>query len=163
MSKPYLPWWRGERGEWYAALQLALILLVVFGPSTLAGYPKWPVFTTCFRISGASLMAWGVVLGAAALRRLHPSITASGALKPEGALVTSGPYRFVRHPVYTAQMLLTFGWSLALGGWLTSLYAIALIVVLNFKSLKEERRLLQRFPEYRDYQSRTRKFVPFIY
>ena len=163
MSKSHLPWWRGERGEWYAALQLALILLVVFGPSTLAGYPKWPVFTTCLRISGASLMVCGVVLGAAALRRLRPSITASGALKPEGALVTSGPYRFVRHPVYTAQMLLTFGWSLALGGWLTSLYAIALIVVLNFKSLKEERRLLQRFPEYRDYQSRTRKFVPFIY
>jgi protein-S-isoprenylcysteine O-methyltransferase Ste14 len=163
MSKSHLRWWRGERGEWYAAFQLALILLVVFGPSTLAGYPKWPVFTRCFRISGASLMVCGVVLGAAALRRLRPSITASGALKPEGALVTSGPYRFVRHPVYIAQMLLTFGWSLALGGWLTSLYAIGLIVVLNFKSLKEERRLLQRFPEYRDYQSRTRKFVPFIY
>jgi protein-S-isoprenylcysteine O-methyltransferase Ste14 len=117
MSKSHLPWWRGERGEWYAALQLALILLVVFGPSTLTGYPKWPVFTTYFRISGAGLMVCGVVLGAAALRRLRPSITASGALKPEGALVTSGPYRFVRHPVYTAQMLLTFGWSLALGGW----------------------------------------------
>jgi protein-S-isoprenylcysteine O-methyltransferase Ste14 len=163
MSKSHLPWWRGERGEWYAALQLALILLVVFGPSTLTGYPKWPGFTTSFRISGAGLMVCGVVLGAAALRRLRPSITASGALKPEGALVTSGPYRFVRHPIYTAQMLLTFGWSLALGGWLTSLCAIALIVVVNFKSLKEERRLLQRFPEYRAYQARTRKFVPFIY
>jgi protein-S-isoprenylcysteine O-methyltransferase Ste14 len=163
MSKSHLPWWRGERGEWYAALQLALILLVVFGPSTLAGFPKWPLFTIFFRIAGASLMVGGVVLGAAALRHLRLSITTSGALKAEGALVTNGPYRFVRHPLYTAQILLTFGWSLALGGWLTAVYAIALSVVLNFKSLKEERRLLQRFPEYRDYQSRTRKFVPLIY
>jgi hypothetical protein len=65
MPKSHLPWWRGERGEWYVALQLALIFLVVFGPSTLAGYPKWPVLTTFFRISGASLMVCGVVLGAA--------------------------------------------------------------------------------------------------
>ena len=163
MSKSRSPWWRGERGEWYEALQIALMLLVVLGPSTLAGYPKWPVFTTFFRISGASLIVGGVVLGAVALRRLRPSLTASGALKPEGTLVTSGPYRFVRHPVYTAQLLFTFGWSLALGGWLTALYALALSVVLNFKALLEERRLVQRFPEYRDYQARTRKFVPFIY
>ena len=163
MSKSHLPWWRGERGEWYAALQLALILLVVFGPTTLAGYPNWPAFTTFFRISGACLMVFGVVIGAASLMRLRPSVTSSGALKPEGALVTGGPYRFVCHPVYTAQMLLTFGWSLAFGGWLTALYAIALSLVLHFKALKEERRLLQRFPEYRDYLSRTRRFVPFIY
>ena len=60
-------------------------------------------------------------------------------------------------------MLFAFGWSLALGGWLTAQYAVALSVILTFKSLYEERRLLQRFPEYQVYQSRTRKFVPFVY
>lgn len=143
--------------------QGALILLVLFGPSTLVGCPKWPGIPTLFHISGTILMIGGVVLGVVALRHLHPSITASGALKPDGALVTSGPYHFVRHPVYTAQMLFAFGWSLALGGWLTAQYAMALSVLLAFKSLYEERRLLQRFPEYQDYQSQTRKFVPFIY
>lgn len=163
MSKSHLPWWRGERGEWYEVLQFAFILLLLFGPSTLAGYPKWPLPTTFLLIAGASLMVCAVILGVTALRHLSHSITAFGGLKPEGTLVTSGPYRLVRHPVYTAQILLALGWSLAFGGWLTALYTIALSVALNFKSLMEERRLLQRFPEYRDYQSRTRKFVPFIY
>ncbi len=163
MSKPHFPWWRGKRGEWYEVLQFVLILLLVFGPSTLPGYSKWPGLITFLHILGAILMVGGIVLGVIALKRLRPSITSSGGLKPEGALVTGGPYRFIRHPVYTAQMLFAFGWSLAIGGWLTALYAIALSVVLNFKSLFEERRLLARFPEYRDYQSRTRKFVPFIY
>jgi protein-S-isoprenylcysteine O-methyltransferase Ste14 len=108
-------------------------------------------------------MIGGIVLGVASLRRLRPSLTASGALKPGGALVTAGPYRLVRHPVYTAQILFAFGWALALGGWLTALCATALSALLNFKALMEERRLLQRFTEYRDYQARTRMLIPFIY
>ncbi len=163
MSTSRIPWWRGQRGEWYVALQAALILLLIAGPSTVAGYPKWPGYINFIRISGACLMVGGLVLGVVALRLLRPSLTASGALKPGGTLVTSGPYRLVRHPVYTAQMLLALGWSLAWGGWLTALYAIALGVLLNFKSLLEERRLLQRFPEYQEYRARTRRFVPYIY
>jgi protein-S-isoprenylcysteine O-methyltransferase Ste14 len=163
MPQTHNPWWRGKRGEWYEVLQFALILLLVVGPSTLPGYSKWPDFTRLWRISGASLMVGGVVLGVVALKHLRSSLTALGGLKPQGTLVTSGPYRFVRHPVYVAQILLGLGWSLAFGGWLTSLYALALGVLLNFKSVYEERRLLQRFPEYQEYQSRTWKFIPFIY
>ncbi len=144
-------------------LQLALTLLVVFGPSTLGSYPKWPALVALLRVSGAALTVCGAVLGVAALKRLRPSIMDSGSLKPDGTLVTSGPYRFVRHPVYAAQILLAAGWSLAFGGWLTSLFAIALMLVLDRKASMEERRLLQRFPTYRDYQSRTRKLVPFVY
>lgn len=159
MSKSQLPWWRGTRGEWYEILQIVLILLVVFGPATLAGYPKWPASTPYLSILGVSLLVSGIALGAIAIKRLQ----SSGALKPGGALLTDGPYQHIRHPLYTAQMFFAFGWALALGGWLTTLYALLLTIVLNFKSLMEERRLLQRFPEYRDYQSRTKKFVSFIY
>src|SRR5574341_1310694 len=70
MPQAHTPWWRGERGEWYVVLQLALLLLVVFGPSTLPGYPQWPGSTRLWRISGATLMVCGVVLGAVALRPL---------------------------------------------------------------------------------------------
>ena len=163
MPQAHSPWWRGERGEWYVVLQFALFLLVVLGPSTWPGYPHWPGSTRLWRISGATLLVWGVVLGAVALRYLRPSLTAAGGLKPKGALVASGPYRLVRHPLYAAQILLGLGWSLALGGWLTALYAVALGVLLSFKSSLEERRLVQRFPEYQAYQSRTWKLIPFIY
>jgi protein-S-isoprenylcysteine O-methyltransferase Ste14 len=158
MSKSQRPSRRS--GYWVVVLHFALILLLVLGPTTVA---KWPRFTPSFRIAGVGLMVGGIVFGAVSLRRLRPSLTKFGALKPEGALVTAGPYRLVRHPVYTAQILFPLGWSLALGGWLTVLYALTLSVLLNFKALMEERRLLHRFTEYRDYQARTRMFVPFIY
>lgn len=163
MTMARSPWWRGERGEWYEVLQFALLFLLVIGPSTWPGYPKWPGFTRRLRISGACLMVAGVVLGAVALKYLRPSLTARGGLKPQGALVTSGPYRAVRHPVYAAQVLVAMGWSLSMGGWLRLLYAMALGVLLNAKASHEERRLLQRFPAYREYESRTWKFVPFVY
>ncbi len=163
MPQTHSPWWRGERGEWYEVLQFALLFLLILGPSTWPGYPPWPGATGLWRISGAILMVGGIVLGVVALKYLRPSLTAAGGLKPNGALVTSGPYRLVRHPLYAAQILFGLGWALALGGWLTSLYAIALGILLNFKSSMEERRLLHRFPEYREYRSHTWKLIPFIY
>ncbi len=163
MSKARTPWWRGERGEWYEVLQFVLLFLIVFGPSTPPGSPQWPGSTRLLRISGIGLIAGGVALGAVALKHLRSSLTPMGGLKPDGALVTSGPYSVVRHPLYAAQILLGVGWSLAIAGWLTALYAVALGVLLNFKAALEERRLLQRFPAYRDYKSHTWKFLPFIY
>ena len=77
--------------------------------------------------------------------------------------MTSGPFRFIRHPVYTAQMMLTLGWSLAVGGWPTGACAVALTFVLAFKARGEERRLSKAFSEYGDYRAATRRFIPFIY
>jgi protein-S-isoprenylcysteine O-methyltransferase Ste14 len=48
-------------------------------------------------------------------------------------------------------------------GWLTIVYAAALFVLFDVKSRREERWLVQKFPEYRDYQRRVRKLVPFVY
>jgi protein-S-isoprenylcysteine O-methyltransferase Ste14 len=160
MSKSHRSWWPSDLGHWLVALQFVLILLVLLSPVTVLSSTR---FSAAFRLAGVGLMVGGIVLGAESLRRLRPSLTASGALKSEGTLVTSGPYRLVRHPVYTAQMLFTLGWSLAFGGWLTAICALLLAILLNFKGLGEERRLLQRFPEYREYRTRTRRFIPLIY
>lgn len=78
-------------------------------------------------------------------------------------LVTRGPYRWVRHPMYVALLLAMAGIvaeapnGLLPGAWGT------LLLVLNFKAALEERLLQQRWPEYADYRARTWRFIPWIW
>jgi protein-S-isoprenylcysteine O-methyltransferase Ste14 len=72
-------------------------------------------------------------------------------------------YRVVRHPMYCGAILAAFGWALLSHGWLTILYAAAAFVFIDVKVRREEKWLLERFPEYEGYQRRVRKFVPFVY
>jgi protein-S-isoprenylcysteine O-methyltransferase Ste14 len=77
-------------------------------------------------------------------------------------LVTTGPYAYVRHPLYFALQLFAFACAL---GWNTPVHwaaAGALAVVLHQKALREESLLHERFPEYRAYAVRTRRFIPFV-
>jgi protein-S-isoprenylcysteine O-methyltransferase Ste14 len=160
MSKSQGGWWPTDLAHWLVLLQGAVIFFVLLGPAVELPATR---FSASFRPAGVGLMLCGFVLGVEALRRLRTSITAAGGLKSDGTLVTSGPYRRIRHPVYTAQMLVSFGWSLAVGGWLTALCALLLSILLYFKALGEERRLLLRFSEYHDYKVHTRRFIPFIF
>ena len=92
------------------------------------------------------------------LRSFHAS-----ANPTEGGLVTSGPYRFIRHPIYTG--VCVFVWAGAIGN--RSLPGAAMAAVLTagaiVRMLCEERLVTQRYPEYRDYASRTKRMVPFVF
>jgi len=78
-------------------------------------------------------------------------------------LVTGGPYRRVRHPMYVALLLAMAGIAAeAPNGLLLGMWA-ALLLVLNFKAALEERLLQQRWPEYADYRARTWRFIPWIW
>jgi len=80
----------------------------------------------------------------------------------EGGLVTSGPYAVLRHPIYAAVLYFTWAtvanhpWRLVVaGGLLITAGAIARMLI-------EERMLVARYPEYRDYMRRTRRVVPYV-
>lgn len=84
-------------------------------------------------------------------------------LKHKSILVTSGPYRVIRHPMYASVLLVTLMLVanhltlLRLGFWLV------LLIDLHFKFLYEENLLLKKYSEYMDYKKKTKRLIPFVY
>jgi protein-S-isoprenylcysteine O-methyltransferase Ste14 len=157
-------WWTGKRGEWYVIVQAVLMLLVLVGPRTFPGGPEWsPPFAPQRQVIGAILVAAGGAFFLAALLRLGSALTPLPYPKEGAALVQTGPFSLVRHPIYCGGLTASFGVALVVSGWLTFLYVAALFVLLDIKSRQEERWLAQKFPDYSAYQRRVRKLIPFLY
>ena len=105
----------------------------------------------------------GVLLLLSGLLRLGPNLTPLPYPTAGATLIQSGPYRFVRHPMYAGGIAIAYGWSLFVCGWLTLVYATILFAFLDVKATREERWLTSRFPDYPAYQRRVRKLIPFIH
>ena len=158
------PWWKGTHGEWFVVAQVALIVLVFFGPRNIPSWPRWtPPFTWLGSIGGGIILLAGILLLAVAIFRLGPNLTPVPYPKDEGVLIETGPYRLVRHPMYCGGILIAFGWGLLVHGWLTLGYAIIMLVFFDFKSHREEQWLKAKFSGYGEYQKRVRKLIPFVY
>jgi len=104
------------------------------------------------------------IIGAIGVCYALRSLGRSFAVLPEArALVTSGPYRWVRHPIYTLHIVTLFGTMLPRIGPA----AIALLALGVFgeclRAGNEERALRRAFPEYEAYQKRSWRFIPWVY
>ena len=158
------PWWKGSRGEWYVAVQIVLIALVLLGPRKVSGHPGWPFpFPQACGAVGIVLMITGGALLVAGLAALGRGLTPLPYPKEGAALIQTGPYAVVRHPMYSGGILFGLGWALHVQGWLTLGYVVALFVLLDVKSRREEKWLADKFSNYAAYQRRVRKLIPFIY
>jgi protein-S-isoprenylcysteine O-methyltransferase Ste14 len=84
------------------------------------------------------------------------------SLKQDAELVTTGPYAYVRHPIYTGMILAVFGTALVVVWW-----AIAFVIVVGYftwAGKREEKIMLNEFPNsYPDYMKRTKMLIPFVF
>jgi protein-S-isoprenylcysteine O-methyltransferase Ste14 len=162
--KPNGNWWRGQRGEWYVVAQTVLFVLVAAGPATVWGWPGRP-FPGGHLMSavGVILIAGGAALAIAGARKHGPGLTALPYPREGGTVLFTGPYRIVRHPIYSGAVFVAFGWAFVSHGWLTLVYAALLFLLFDVKARREERWLVEKFPSYAAYRRRVRKLVPFLY
>lgn len=126
--------------------------------------PAWTVDASLVTIA-LSTCALGFAVRTWAVVTLGRFFTVDVAIREGHALVTTGPFRFVRHPSYTGLVLLFVGWSLTFGQALS----VAALLVPTFLALAyrihvEEIALTRAFgASYDAYRARTKRLVPFAY
>lgn len=138
--------------------QLILFFIILFvSPITPIG------FLVAARIAALGFLIFGLIIVIVAFFQLGKSFTPFVVPTETGALVTTGLYGIVRHPMYLGVMLLAIGWSLYWASLIGLFLTIILFIVLNQKANKEERLLTKKYPAYKAYQARVKKMIPFIY
>ena len=105
----------------------------------------------------------GLVLSIFAAFNLGKNLTPLPCPKDDAQLVRTGLYRFVRHPIYFGVLMVALGWLLMYPYVLILVYVVALLIFFDLKTRREEVWLLERFPEYLDYQSSVKKLIPWVY
>lgn len=115
------------------------------------------------RVLGALAFAGGVALYRAGGRALGEALSPFTQPRPGAPLVTQGPYRYLRHPMYLGQMLVAVGAPLVLGARWTLTLALADVLLLGCRMLRDEEALARTFPEYSRYAARTKRILPYVY
>lgn len=115
------------------------------------------------RWAGAAMVVAGGLLAERALAHLGRNVTPTALPRSDATLVTSGPYRHVRHPLYTSGMLSLPGFALLTGSWPVAAGGFLALLTLAVRTRREERLLVERFGDaYRTYAARTPRYLPRI-
>ena len=139
------------------ALQFALLAWLAVKAAAGLAAGRLPV-------DAAIAAAAAIALGLWALSANRPGNFNIRPLPREGGhLVQHGPYRWIRHPMYSALLLAGIAAARLSGDGVSWLILLALAVLLRIKAGVEERGMIERHPAYRDYQGRTHRFVPGLY
>jgi len=120
---------------------------------------------TVVEIAGAILYVTGCLLMAGALMTLGWNYQLGGsAPRPEDRLIVRGPYKLIRHPMYTAAVIISLGLAWLVQSWaLVGVFLIYAALVLLLIPFEEERLCATYGDAYGAYQRRTRKLIPFVY
>lgn len=138
--------------------------LLVAAQFALIGWLIWPLTPQVWSLPALALLACAVALGVWTLFHNRPgNFNIRPEPKTSGRLVTGGPYRYLRNPMYSAVLLFAAAEVLAYRDLWKIACWVALAAVLLAKAMLEERGLRALFPDYAAYAKRVRRFIPGLF
>lgn len=116
-------------------------------------------------VIGTAMIVAGSLLRRHCWRMLGTSFTGDVRARPDQTIIESGAYRWVRHPSYTAGILMNVGIGAALGSWLSiALMILGTVGAYLYRMAVEERMLLAVVGDpYRQFMSTRKRLIPFVY
>jgi protein-S-isoprenylcysteine O-methyltransferase Ste14 len=112
---------------------------------------------------GAVLVAAGIGYACWARVHLGRNWSSKVVLKEDHALIRTGPYRLVRHPIYSGMLLALLGSALAVAEWRGFLALVFALIGVLFRVHAEETRMSETFPEYGEYKRHSSALVPGVF
>lgn len=137
----------------FVIVQFACLIAIALTGPLIARQPLW------LALEGAALLLgiWTIWTMRAGRFNIVPDVPANSQL------VTHGPYRFIRHPMYATLLLGALALVLNAPTPLRAVVWVVLLVDLVLKLNYEERLLVQSFSSYAEYRQASKRLVPFVY
>jgi protein-S-isoprenylcysteine O-methyltransferase Ste14 len=141
-------------------------LILWLSPLVYLMNPAWMAWS---KVGLPEWVRWlGVVLGILCALGIYwlfssigSGITPTSATRTEHKLVTNGPYRWVRHPLYTVGTSLFISFGMMADNWFIAALGLLTFIIMSIRTPKEEANLIEKFgDDYREYMKRTGRFFP---
>ena len=152
-----------EKSQRVIQLCASIAFIGVFVLSGLDHRFKWSHAPTPLVIAGDILVALGFLVIFLVFRE-NTFAAATIEVADEQAVITTGPYALVRHPMYSGALIMLAGTPLALGSWWGLLMLIPFTAIIIWRLLDEEMLLAVELRGYREYRQAVRfRLVPFVW
>ena len=144
---------RSTVGWLLVTVQVILFIVLLLLP--------WREPTVLSLVVGAALFIVGIALALASVRTLGKALTPTPVPIEGAGLRTTGPYRFVRHPIYSALLLVTLGLLVAVGSGVGWMWGLVIVVFFWLKSRWEDSLLREAYDaEWVAWSKTTGALVP---
>jgi protein-S-isoprenylcysteine O-methyltransferase Ste14 len=144
-----------------SAVRLGLVVIVLGAYSVIHLYQP-PLQNTPLLAIGVIVFVLGLALAVWARVLLGSSWGMPRTQRSDTALVTAGPYRWIRHPIYTGLLMGFVGSALTVNPWWFAVFVL-MGAYFFFSARYEEKNLVTKFPRaYPEYQRTTRMLIPFV-
>ena len=133
-----------------------LMVISILGLGYFRCLFSWAPWVIALQVAAVGLMVWA--RATFKLRSFH-----AAANPTPGGLVTTGPFRYIRNPIYASVLLFAASGALAQPSLPGALWLAVLGVGVALRVGAEERLLTEQYPDYPQYARSTKRFIPFVF
>lgn len=141
------------------------VSLVIAGIVKNVSSTRLPISVDLSDMLSITLTISGLALRWLSIVTLGRYFTVNVAIHPNQHVVTSGPYRFIRHPSYTGMLIAFLGLGMYFANWLSLLFLLLPVTMATLYRIKKEEEILLKVlgPPYQAYCMETKRLIPWLF